>query len=279
MRAYILIICLSAFLVAGNAHAHHPGHGAAASAGSRSILYNGNRTTPSSRLFLSYDLAYLDNSLGQLHTWMLSGEWAVHRRFSLLGIVPILYLDHNFRANATGIGDIAVGSKVLVLDNERVFIFLSTAFSFPTGDESNGLGRGSVGQQIDAFAGLRLGNWTLFLSPGVNFAYESPHEPMIIIAVGVNTPRVAEKIYFDLTANTQVFVTSDVFDNGSWKLYLNPQINWIVDKGERLTLNLTGRFSVVDKLSRKAGVTLTNTNNALLNDVLWGLTVGCNYSF
>ncbi|MBX7149117.1 hypothetical protein K1X76_08515 [bacterium] len=273
-RLLIIVICFAFFPTL--TWAHHPGHG---SSGARLTQYQGLKTKPASRAFFSYDLAVLDASIGEVHSFTVGGEWAFHKRFSALIGIPITTIRHDFAANQTGLGDIAVGGRFLIHDNEKTFSFASLAFEIPTGDENDGLGRGSLGTRIDLLGGLNLGEWSIFVSPGINFGWDSPHEPVINVTGGTSTPRFLEKIYFSLAFSNQIFAASDVFKNGSFKTYLEPQINWVVDKNEKLTLSVLTRVSIMDELERKSTVTLTSTSNSLLNDIKWSVGLGASYQF
>ncbi len=277
-QQYKILFFLFLFLFSNTAKvaAHHSGH---SSSGTRIFFYQGTQTKPTSSIYGIYDFSKIDQSIGQIYTWTLGGEWAIHQKISLLGQIPISFLDHHFKKNTASLGDLSLGGKLLVLDRERFFSFVSTLWSFPTGDEQEGLSRKSISQQLTAFAGLKHSDWTFFFTPSISLGYNSPHEPLVNLGLGVNTPKIKERLYFALATNTKIFSASNVFDNGSWKLFLEPQINWTVDRNEKLTLSLSGNIALVDQLSRKSGTTLSPTSNALLNDVGWGLSFGAYYAF
>lgn len=273
-RLALLLFCLFLPL---QTQAHHGSHGG--SSGTRTLLFQGNQTKNASRVFFLYDFAKLDNSVGESHTFNLGIEASVHSKWSVLAQLPIAHLSHNFRPDATGPGDVGIGLKYLLWEGERGFLTVSDTVSLPTGEKDTGLGRGSVAQQIDLFGGLTFNEWTLFAAAGVNHAFDSPVEPIAGVIVGANTPVVYERFYFTLAANTQIFIRSDVFENASFKIFIEPQANWIVDKAKHLTFSVTGRISAVDELSRKSGIGLASTDNALLNDIQWGVATGFNYDF
>ncbi len=247
---------------------------------SRNLFLQSNKTKPNSRVSLVYDFALLDSSVGQLHNGILNAEWAAHRRFSLLINTPMTFLSHNFRNDALGFGDFSIGGKFLILDNPKYFMFASAWMILPTGDSSSGLGRSSTGQQLELFMGTRFSGWTFFLSPSTSFSYGTPHSPQLNILSGASSPTFFDdKIYLTLSLITPIHIRDDALENGSWKLYAEPQINWIVDSKKHLTLSLAMRLALIDQLSRKSGITLSNTSNILLGDSIMGVTAGVHYSF
>lgn len=262
-------------------HAHHPSSTSSASSGSRgAYYYRGQQTKPVSHAFLNYDFSEIDNAVGQMHTMSLGGEWALAKRWGITGVLPVSCLVENFDANSVGLGDATVGGRFLVLDDKKVSLSLASSLIFPTGDDVTGLGGGGFGQQLSAFGGIHFSDWTVFLSPYASFVYGTPHEPQTGISLGTSSPRFFKnKMYASVSVSSLIYITSDVFENGSWKVFLEPQLNWVVDQKSRVTLGLSGRIAVVDELSRKSSVTLNQTSNALLNDVLWGVTTSMNYNF
>lgn len=244
------------------------------------MFFQSNKTKPSSRISFIYDFALLDDSIGQIHNTILNGEWAVHKRFSLLVNAPMTFLNHNYRSNALGFGDIALGGKFLIFDESNFFLFTSAWLSLPTGDAKSGLGRNGVGQQFEVFAGTRISRWTVFLSPSTSFSYPSPHSPQLNILTGASSPTfLKDRLYFTLSLITPVYLEDGALESGSWKLYAEPQINWIIDSKKHFTLSLAMRVAIIDQLKRKSGITLTNTSNTLLGDSLMGITTGLHYSF
>lgn len=279
-RDFFLNLGFFCFL-AGLSQAHHTSSTNVTTLGSRMAnYYRGQQTKPVSHVFLNYDFLEIDNAVGQLHTMSLGGEWAVAKRWGFTGYLPVSYLVENFDTNSVGLGDASLGGRFLVLNNERFLVSLASSLMLPTGNHVTGLGSSSFGQQISAFGGIYFSDWTFFLSSYASFIYGTPHEPQTEFSLGTSSPRVFKnKMYASVSVSSLVYVASDVFNDGSWKIFLEPQINWIVDSKNRATLSLSGRVSVLDELSRKSSVVLNQTSNALLNDVLWGVTTSMNYSF
>ncbi len=265
------------FTLLTSAWAHHPSH--VSSGHANLLLFKGNQSKPSSQLYLNYSFNYLDESVGQVHQWTLGGEWAFHQQLSVLGYLPFTYLAHNFRSEELGLGDMALGLKWQFTDYQGLFGFITSMTTLPTGEASSGLGQGSVGQQLDLLLGYTFAGWSIYGSSNISFTYASPHQPVMGVLVGMNTPRIFKKIYFSLGLDSQIFLVSNVLTHRSWKMFVEPQMNVVVGKAEHWTVSLGGKFSVVDALHRQAGVAITNTDSILLSDTLWGVNLGLNYRF
>lgn len=282
MRLYIYLICLVCFIPL-NVQAHHPGHGSSVSSGVRSlagVLSGNGLTKPVSQVYASFELAQQDESLGQIYTYQLGGEYALSQRLSLGGMIPFRYIDSNFRSARGNIGDVEVSGKYLLLESRDLYFYLNSAWTFPTGNENQGLGRGAVSQSIDGFLAYNLKEWTLFAGTGLAFGYESNWDPQWQMIVGASSPKVlAKRIKFSLSLLNSLFLKSDVFQNGSGKLFVQPQIHVDIDKKGRLVATVGGRVSLFDYLSKKSGVTLTNSDNALLSDIKYAGNLGLNYYF
>jgi hypothetical protein len=260
--------------------AHHTGSHSVAGSGPRVSVYQGSQTKPASRAFFTLDASQLDDSVGQVYTSTLGGEYSINKRFSVLGLIPLTHIAHNFRPSQTGIGDVSVQGKFLLWENEKTISYVSSLWSLPTGDEDQGLGRGAVGQQVDGLIGLHLKKWTVFGYGGINFGYESESEPILLASVGVATPAVIhERVYGAFNLSSQIFLDADVFASGSSKVFAEPQINVILDPHEHWLMTLAGRVSMIDELTRKPGVSIASTDNALLNDILFGGSFSLNYQF
>lgn len=275
----VTLFILGLLLFSTNTLAHH---NSASSSGtsSRYVLVNGvNLTKPASQAYFVYDLARLDNAIGNLHTWVLGGEWAFSRHASLLASVPVVFLDHNFSGKSAGLGDASLGGKMLIANNARLLSFVQAGFIFPTGNDSAGLGSGSFAGELSIFGGLKIHDWLIFVAPAISSAFNSDPEPTVTGSVGVATPTYFKRLFFSLSVLPQVYAASSVFDDGSFKIYVEPQVGFFVDKRRSLSASLSTRVAVIDELSRATGVTLTQTDHALQSDVLWGLKLVLNYSF
>lgn len=88
------------------------------------------------------DLIATSGDEGERYTAQVEVEWALWRNVSLILHAPLL--QHTAAAGAsgeTGIGDIAIGSKLAVINNRSAFILAAGAdLELPTGDEERGLG-------------------------------------------------------------------------------------------------------------------------------------------
>lgn len=269
-----MIVCCTA----ATARAHHSG--AAATSGNRAMLTTGLRTKPRSHAFASYEFVRLDGSVGERHVMTIGGEYSFSKKFSAGLSLPLEGIAHRFRADAFGPGDLSLTGKALLWDSHATFAFAATALKLPTGDEGKALGRGALAQETSAFLGLKLNHWSLYGAIGAGFGYESESDPILMASVGAAAPRFFnERAEAGLNLSSQVFIASDELKPGSAKLYLQPQISFFLDRRERWQANVAGHFSVVDTFRPKSGTTLTNTNPMLLNDALYGITVGADFKF
>lgn len=270
--AFLIILTMST-----PALAHHPGHGG--SSGTRSVFYQGRQTKPQSLVYFSGDFQYEDNSVGELTTFALGGEWAINKKISLLGQLPFSYLSHNFTSNTLGLGDISLGGKYAFSTNKPL-LFATLNLELPTGNDSKGLGQGDIASQVGFFIGVPLAQWTLFFNPSTHFAWSATSEPTLNLVSGFLSPDFfQEKINFGFSVIGQIYLDSDTFSSGSSKWSLEPQINWILDSQKKITLSQSVRLTFIDDYTLKNGVNLTATSHSLLNDVLWGLTTTLSYSF
>ncbi len=89
-------------------------------------------------------------------------EWALTERFGIVLEMPVVSLDPASGTSESGVGDMAVGSRLLLVDRP---CFLMSAFleiELPTGDASRGLGHGEAAMAPLVLWWMDLGNWTTF---------------------------------------------------------------------------------------------------------------------
>lgn len=86
-------------------------------------------------------------------------EWPLTRRLGLILEVPYAFVDPKDNGSFDGIGDIGIGSRVLLLEYERALLALSLEIETPTGDSDKGLGRGETAIAPSISAWLDLDNW------------------------------------------------------------------------------------------------------------------------
>ncbi|HCU23405.1 MAG TPA: hypothetical protein DF383_00165, partial [Deltaproteobacteria bacterium] len=144
MKTLWVLACVCAALgTAVPASAHHVG-----GHGGPSYFNPFSTTSRPPRTFLSFTFSVdsLDANLGEVIRYQLSGEYAVHRRFSIGVRLPFLTVHERFLPESTGIGDVALTLKGLLWSRpaKRMSLSLGNAVSFPTGNEARGLGAGEV---------------------------------------------------------------------------------------------------------------------------------------
>lgn len=274
LASLLVIVCCTA----ATARAHHSS--AAAASGNRAMLTSGLRTKPLSHAYAFYEFVRMDGSVGERHVMTIGGEYSFTKSMSAGLSLPLEGLVHRFRADAFGPGDLSLIGKALLWDSRSTFAFAATALSLPTGDESKALGRGALGQETSAFLGLKLGQFSLYGALGAGFGYEAASEPILTISAGATAPRFFnERAEVGIGLASQVFIASDALRSGSTKSYLQPQISVFLDGRERWQANLAGQLSVIDTLRPKPRRVIVNTDPTLLNDALYGITIGVDFNF
>jgi len=89
------------------------------------------------------DLMFAGGDAGDIMTAQVEVEWALRPSFGLIVHAPFHAIAPTGGSNESGIGDIAIGSKIgLVNDRRRLIVSTGADFIAPTGDEARGLGEG-----------------------------------------------------------------------------------------------------------------------------------------
>lgn len=264
----------------GQAMAHHvSGHG-----GGGSSFYNPFSTQsrpPRTFLSFTFNVDALDDGLGEVLRYQLSGEYAVHRRFSVGMRLPFLSIREKFLPRSDGIGDVALSFKGLLWSQpkSRMNLTLGGGFSFPTGNETKGLGAGDVliSPYLNYTAGL--GPVDFYTTLGTSVAAADQASPTFDYQVGANIPVLKGKIPLHLFVAFQgsTSIRDDVFTSGSTKAYITPGL--ILYLRDDLITTFGARVSVLDTLSVKPGVALAKTSTSLLSDVLAGFNFNIDYFF
>jgi hypothetical protein len=262
------------------ASAHHvSGHG-----GGGSNYYNPfSSSSRPPRTFFSFTFTAdnLDQGLGQVYRYQLSGEYAFTRRLSVGARLPFLSIREKFLPDSDSIGDVAVSVKGLLWSKpeRRMNLTLGQAFSFPTGDESRGLGAGVVLASPYLNYTMALGPVDYYLTVGTTVGLASEPAPSIDYNTGFNIPLFKEDIpvHFFVALQGSTSFGDDVFTNGSTKAYLTP--GFIFFLRQNLIATLGVRVSVIDTLEVKPGVALAKSSTALLSDVEAGFNFNIDYFF
>jgi len=271
------LLCL---LASSLAQAHHvSGHG-----GGGSNYYNpfsSSSRPPRTFLSLSFGVDSLDNALGEVYRYQLAGEYAFARRLSVGVRLPFLSIREKFLPNSDSIGDVAVSVKGLLWSQpkRRMNLTLGNGFSFPTGNESRGLGAGVVLASPYLNYTMALGPVDYYATLGTTVGLASDPAPSFDYNTGFNIPLLKEDIPLHLFIALQgsTSLSDDVFTNGSTKAYLTPGI--ILYLRENLIATLGARVSVIDTLEVKPGIALAKSSTALLSDVEAGFNFNIDYFF
>lgn len=273
----LIISTISAF---GDAAAHHTSSSASSHRPDTKVLLSGLDNKPDTQVYSGFRFNHLDESVGQIYTVFLGGEYAFNTQLSVQMEIPFLRLEHNFRADETGIGDISLGGKYVFLAQKSWCLALHSLWAFPSGDESSGLGRGAVGQQTGVSFVKEFASFSWLAGLSATWGYESSAEPVLSGTVGLTSPGFFnDNVVAGIFVSNESYLKSDVFTSGSGKVYLGPQFYVYLGSRDQWTLSLGVEISMFDYLERKVGVTLTNTSFALLSDTLVSVTLGLNYSF
>lgn len=260
--------------------AHHvSGHG-----GGGSSFYNPFSTQsrpPKTFLSFTFNVDVLDDDLGEVLRYQIAGEYAVNRRFSVGMRVPFLSIREKFLPSSDGIGDIALSFKGLLWSRpeRRMNLSLGGGFSFPTGNENEGAGAGTVLVSPYLNYTMALGPVDFYTTLGSTVSASSEASPTIDYNTGFNIPLIRGEIPLHLFVAFQgsTSVRDDVFTNGSTKAYITPGLILYLRKD--LITTFGARVSVLDTLKVKPGVALAKTSASLLSDVLAGFNFNVDYFF
>ncbi len=271
-------LCLGAVLPQAAAH-HVSGHG-----GGGSSYYNPfSSSSRPPRTFFSFTFTAdsLDQGLGQVYRSQLSGEYAFTRRISVGARLPFLSIREKFLPNSDSIGDVGVSVKGLLWSQpkRRMNLTLGNGFSFPTGNESRGLGAGVVLTSPYLNYTMALGPVDFYATLGTTVALASEPAPSLDYNTGFNIPILKEDIPVHLFIALQgsTSFSDDVFADGSTKAYITPGFIFYIR--QNLIATLGARFSVIDTLEVKPGVALAKSSTALLSDVEAGFNFNIDYFF
>lgn len=275
-------VCLVLLLWATGAQAHHTvTHGG----GAGFTLFNPFSTEsrpPKTYLALDFSADALDDHLGVVVKYQLSGEYAIHPRISLGLRVPLATLREEFLPKQTSIGDVAFTFKTLIWRSAKSAMSLTfgEVTSFPTGNANDGFGAGVV-----IFAPYLTGSlrWKekidTFLTLGSSVAASHEAAPTVDFATGISVPLVGGKAPLKgmLSLQGSTNLANDNFSTGSTKAFLTPALIWQMTPQWSTTWGF--RFSAIDTLDLKPGVILSPISPLLLTDVKMGFVFNSTYSF
>ena len=271
--------CVVLIFWSGMAFGHHP-TASSVSSGMKTGSFFFDKNKPKTHVYSLYQFVHLVNSIGDIHSFVLGGEYALSSRFSLGATLSVHAIDHDFRQNNTSFGDITTRITYLLWEKAKTHSFLSSEWSLPTGDEIHGLGRNSVGQKLAYFLGYQQQEWLFFIQPAVDVTYSQDVEPILLVSLGASSPQFfGERVTARLSFSSQTFFASRDFDSGSTKIFIEPQFLVALDQKHQWILSVGSSIGVFDSLSAKNSQKFSPTDNALLNDIQWSGQVGLNFNF
>jgi hypothetical protein len=101
-------------------------------------------------------------------------EWALTRRMGLVLEAPMESIKPADESRETGLGDLGLGVRAVLLDLPRLTFAASLGASIPTGDEDRGLGSGEIELSPSLAAWIDLGGWVaLNLQAGTSHGLKS----------------------------------------------------------------------------------------------------------
>jgi len=89
-------------------------------------------------------------------------EWALSKRLGLIIGCPVISTDPFDGPTETGVGDLALGTRMLLVNWNRLLLSAILEVETPTGDAARGLGNGETAIAPTAAWWLDLGGWLVF---------------------------------------------------------------------------------------------------------------------
>lgn len=278
LRVLILGLCLGIPWRYALAH-HVVGH--SASTGFYNPFAAASRP-PRTFFSLNFSVDWLDHGLGELYRYQLSGEYAVHPRFSLGAQVSFLSVREKFLAPTDSIGDISLTAKGLLWHSvsKKQSLHAGLGISLPTGQEDLGLGSGDVMFSPYFTYVLNQGRADFYLTLGTSLAAASQLNPSWDYSLGSNIALLKKgplPMDFFVALQGSTIFSSDTFTAGSTKIYATPGL--ILHLKPDFFMTLGGKISVIDTLNLKPGIALAKSSIAPLSDVETGLVVDFDWFF
>lgn len=277
-KAWVFGVLLFLSMIGSEVQAHHGGGGGSQSL---SVTQAARLTEPQTQFYLTFEMDFLDNSLGEVYSYGVVGEYAFSKRFSLAANLPFESIRMDLLPHSDQLGDMRFLAKgvVWVSSSKLSGLNLGLEMSLPTGNDTLGRGAGVV-----------------TLSPYLSFITKSKY--VEIFAYGAYYAELARQtnptLNFELafrfpllkkTSPSLSFVTatrgwfvfnSDTFETGSLKVY---QGAGFLMEWERFSIDVMGRFSWLDTLDFREDVTADDLLTGLLVDVQASLVLGVGFQF
>jgi len=270
------------FLLSNSSHAHHT----SAHSGGGFALFNPFSTEsrpPKTYIALDISIDELDDHLGSVAKYQLSGEYVVHPRVSVGARLPFATLRQDYLPQGSGLGDVAFTLKSLLWSQQepnRMGLTFGQVVSFPTGKKDEGYGAGDViFSPYLTYSAQWFHQLDSFITLGTSVLASSQPAPSLDFSTGITVPivngKAPLKILLALQGSTAL--SSENLNAGSTKAFLNPALFWQLTP--KLSTSLGARVSVIDTLQLKPGVVLSPLSPLLLTDVKAGFLFNTTYAF
>lgn len=107
-------------------------------------------------------------------------EWALTRRIGFVLEAPLTFLDPDVGVRETGVGDVSIAPRLLMVDTRRFLLAFNFKVDFPTGSQRRGLGAGEVAISPTISTWFDLGHWFAFSTQfGTRFGVESGDKELL----------------------------------------------------------------------------------------------------
>ena len=137
---------------------------------------------------LLVDYQYSRKSDEKENEFEMEFEWTLTRRIALLFEVPYANINPEQGSTVNGIGDIAIGSRILLLEYEKALLAFGLEIETPTGDTDKGLGRGETAIAPSFSAWLDLDNfWTASAQLGTEHEVSSSENELFFRAALIHS--------------------------------------------------------------------------------------------
>ncbi len=274
---WIVLICTFPH----SSFAHHT----TSHAGTGFALFNPFSTEsrpPKTYIALDISIDELDDHLGSVAKYQLSGEYVVHPRVSVGARLPFATLNQDFLPQGSSLGDVAFTLKSLLwsAQDPRMGLTFGQVVSFPTGKKDEGYGAGNViFSPYLTYSAQWFHQLDSFITLGTSVLAADQPAPSLDFSTGITVPivngKAPLKILLALQGSTAL--SSENLGAGSTKAFLNPALFWQLTP--KLSTSLGARVSVIDTLQLKPGVILSPLSPLLLTDVKAGFLFNTTYAF
>jgi hypothetical protein len=137
---------------------------------------------------LLVDYQYLRKSDEKENEFEIELEWTLTRRLALLFEIPYANINPGQGDTVNGIGDIGIGSRILLTEYEKALLAFALEIETPTGDTDKALGRGETAIEPSFSAWLDLDNfWTASAQLGTEHEVSSSENELFFRAALIHS--------------------------------------------------------------------------------------------